>query len=84
MSLPTVRKVMYGICLIGFILLISSVAVPDEYNLKPVFQLIGYLILICGGIFSLIFYRCPGCHGLLHSKGFFTPKYCSHCGDELE
>ncbi|KAF5059596.1 hypothetical protein DSECCO2_334480 [anaerobic digester metagenome] len=73
------HKLMWGLFIAGILLF----AVGYSKN-EMLYFVLGTLCVISGIIQSAIFYRCPYCYKSLMDCRDGIPKYCPHCGNELD
>ncbi len=53
-------------------------------DLSPVFVLLGFAVIIAGGIINIAFGRCPNCRRFVRVRSFSIPDYCPFCGEPLD
>ena len=83
MALKKVRKIAAFAMGIGILLFLISSLIESE-SFLAVCSIVGFILIIGGLIFLLIFWKCPCCYRGLPFDGFLRIKYCPHCGYDLE
>lgn len=62
-----------------------AVALPFAISyINSVFMYLGLAVIVAGFIIRIAFCRCPHCRRGFNTPNFILPKYCPHCGEDLE
>ncbi len=84
MKSPNVcRLIMYGVILLGFVVVCMALLQWQGQNGLPALFYIGAALAFGGVVFGAIFVRCPHCGRQQPLKGVWY-EYCPHCGEKLE
>jgi hypothetical protein len=54
------------------------------YVIRLVLLITAFILMTLSVVITYLYFRCPQCAGALHSKYYSIPKFCPHCGKDLD